>query len=146
MIQYMFTHDATEWKESLKAGIVIPLYKKKGDKDVEGNYRGVCLLAMASRILARVLASRLREWAEEMNLMDDDQSGFRKGRATADVSQIMFRIQEDTEDLEKRIQAAGDHFTEEESPTARLLDLKQEQNVHKEWKMTKKKQIHNSTT
>ena len=37
MIQYMFTHDATVWKESLKTGIVIPLYKKKGDKDVEGN-------------------------------------------------------------------------------------------------------------
>ena len=124
MIQYMFTHDATDWKESLKAGIVIPLYKRKGDKDVEGNYRGVCLLAMASRILARVLASRLREWAEEMKLMDDDQSGFRKGRATADVSQIMFRIQEDTEDLEKRIDAAGEQFPEEERPTARLLDLK----------------------
>ena len=44
---------------------------------------------MASRILARALESRLREWAEDinMNLLDDDQSGFRKGRTTADVSQ-----------------------------------------------------------
>ena len=34
------------------------------------------------------------------------------------------RIQEDTEDLEKRIAAAGETFPEDDRPTARLLDLK----------------------
>ena len=123
-----------------KIGLVIPLFKK-GDKDDENNYRGVCLLAMASRILARVLANRLRYWAEAMNLMDDNQSGFRKGRSTADVTQVMYRIQEDVEDLQKRIHAAGETFPEDKRPTARLLDLRKAYprvNKHALWSILKK--------
>ena len=98
MVQYMFENGAEKWDLSLKIGLVIPLYKK-GDRNNANNYRGVCLLAMGSRILARIMASRLRVWSEKMNLLDDDQAGFRKNRSTADVKQIMFRIQEDTRDL-----------------------------------------------
>ena len=39
-------------------GLVIPLHKK-GNRNVEHNYRRVCLLAMGSMILVRILASRL---------------------------------------------------------------------------------------
>ena len=37
-----------------------PLFKK-GDRRVKGNYRGVVLLAMGSRVLARVCARKMRE-------------------------------------------------------------------------------------
>ena len=40
-----------------------PLFKK-GDRRVKGNYRGVVLLAMGSRVLARVCARRMRWRAE----------------------------------------------------------------------------------
>ena len=100
MVQYMFEHGADKWDESLKIGLVIPLYKK-GDRNNANNYRGVCLLAMGSRILA----IRLRIWTEKINLVDDDQAGFRQNRSTADITQIMFRIQEDTKDLLKRAEA-----------------------------------------
>ena len=123
LVRFMFNNDTDLWDHSLRVGLVIPLFKK-GNRDVPGNYRGVVLLAMASRILARILANRLRVWAEKLKLMDDNQAGFRKHRSTCDVTQMMYRLQEDVEDWEKRVTAAGETFDEEDRPTARLLDLR----------------------
>ena len=123
MIQFMFCNSSDKWEDSLKIGLMIPLHKK-GDINIPNNFRGVVLLAMGSRILARVLADRIRIWAENLKLLDEEQAGFRKGRSTADVTQIMVRIQEDTVDLRKRIEASGEEIQDEEKPAARLLDLR----------------------
>ena len=123
MIQFMFNNEADKWEDSLKIGQVVALHKK-GDINVPGHYRGVCLLPMGSRILARVLADRIRIWAEELGLLDEEQAGFRKGRSTADVTQIMIRIEEDTADLRRRIIASGQEIPEDDMPAARLLDLR----------------------
>ena len=123
MVRFMFENGADNWEESLKSGLVIPLHKK-GDRNNENNYRGVCLLAMGSRILARVLATRLRVWSEKMSLLDDDQAGFRSKRSTADITQIFYRIQEDSKDLFKRAEKAGIQLQEGDKPAARLLDLR----------------------
>ena len=123
MIRFMFENPAEKWEESLKVGLVIPLHKK-GNRNVEHNYRGVCLLAMGSRILARILASRLRIWSEKVGLLDDDQAGFRAKRSTADITQIFYRIQEDTKDWLRRAEKAGIQIDEERRPAARLLDLR----------------------
>ena len=104
-------------------GLVIPLHKK-GDRDNPNNFRGVVLLSMGSRIVARIMASRIRLWSERLELMDDDQSGFRKGRSTADVTQVMVRIQEDTNDLKRRLEKEGREIPEGEEPVATLLDLR----------------------
>ena len=124
IVQFMFNNSAETWEDSLKTGLVIPLFKKKGNINVPGNYRGVVLLAMGSRILARVIAERLRLWAENMHLLDEEQAGFRKGRSTADVTQIMVRIQEDVVDLRRRLEAKGETIEDDQKPTARLLDLR----------------------
>ena len=123
MVQYLFVNNADKWEDTLKTGVVIPLHKK-GDRDNPNNYRGICLLSMGSRILARILADRVRIWSEEMNLLDDEQAGFRKNRSTADATQVMVRIQEDSIDLRKRMEASGRPIDEEEMPAARLLDLR----------------------
>ena len=114
MIHYMFCNDAYKWEDSLKIGLVIPLYKKGNINDCN-KYRGVVLLAMGIRILARI-------WSEEMGLLDVEQAGFRKCRSTADVTQIMYRIQEDGEDLKKRLERVGETIQEDDKPSARLLD------------------------
>ena len=103
IVKRMFTSRANTWEDSLKTGQIVPLHKK-GDKNNTNNYRGVCLLSMCSRIIARIVANRLRKWSEKMNLLDDNQNGFRPGRSTADSTQIMMRIQEDMEDLLKKEQ------------------------------------------
>ena len=78
IIQFMFENGAETWEDALRSGVVVPLIKK-GDMDDPGNYRGVCLLSLGSRILARVDAARLQRWAETVGLFDDNQQGFGKG-------------------------------------------------------------------
>ena len=102
MVRMMFEKRANEWDGSAKSGIIVPLFKK-GDRKDTNNYRGVCLLSMCSRVLARVIAKRLSEWAEGLGLLDDNQAGFRSGRSTADVVQMMVRMQEDVEDCMRRV-------------------------------------------
>ena len=106
----------------MQGGRVVPLFKK-GDLNNPNNYRGVCLLSMGSRIVARIVACRLQEWAEAMGLLDDNQSGFRSGRSTADATQMMMRLQEDVEDLRRRREEGGGG-DDGVKPAARLLDLR----------------------
>ena len=100
---------------------MIPLYKK-GSQNDRNNYKNVILLAMASHILARVLAMRLRRWSEKVVLLDN-QCGFRSGRSTAEATQIFTRIQEDSAELRKRRILAGEDPTIDRDPEARLLEL-----------------------
>ena len=123
MVRKMFVSRANEWSETLKGGVIVPLYKK-GDREDPGNYRGVCLLAMGSRILARVVAKRLGTWAEDLSLLDENQAGFRKGRSTADVTQMLVRMEEDVSDLKRRVNEHECEMDENEWPVARLLDLR----------------------
>ena len=123
MIVFMFRNRANKWDNTIKKGHMVPIFKK-GDKNSPGNYRGVVLLAMGSRILARLMANRLRWWSEHMELLDENQNGFREGRSTADTTQIITRIQEDVSDLRKRRAMMGVPLTSPTDPEARLLDLR----------------------
>ena len=58
MVQRIFECRADRCDESVKVEIMVPLFKK-GDRTDRNKYRGVCLLAMCSRVLGRVLAKRL---------------------------------------------------------------------------------------
>ena len=104
IVQFMFDERAHKWDEWLKGGVLCPLFKK-GDRREKGNYRGFVLLAMGSRVLARVCAKRMRWWAEHLNLMDENQFGFREGMSTADVTQVIVRMKED--DYAKRVGKDG---------------------------------------
>ena len=120
--QFMYVNIAETWEDALKSGVAVPLYKMKGDKEDPNNYRGVCLLSMGSRIVARIAANRLKMWSEDMGVLDDNQAGFRSGRSTADSTQVMMRIQEDAMDLKRRM---GETVKDPKVvPTARLLDLR----------------------
>ena len=123
MVKYMFEKRAHKWEQELKVGQIVPLFKK-GDRNTKDNYRGVCLWAMGSRILGRVLASRLRRWSEAMGLTDENQCGFRPGLSTADATQIMVRMEEDAEDLRKRRRRREEEEEREDDPVERLLDLR----------------------
>ena len=83
-----------------------------------GNYRGVFLLPLISRIVARIFASRIREWAEELKVLGENQNGFRTGRSTCDATQIILRIDEET----RRVLGNSNDETEDR-PGAVLLDI-----------------------
>ena len=64
------------------------------------NHRGISLLSIAGKILARVL---LNEHLEQSGLLPESQSGFRKDRETIDViftaRQLQEKYQEQNMDL-----------------------------------------------
>ena len=94
---------------------------QKGDKSDPNNYRGICLLPILSRIIGRILATRIRIWAEEMKLLDENQAGFRKGRSTADATQIFIRIQEDSIMLQNALGGQSQPTVSSEQPEAFLF-------------------------
>ena len=59
IVQFMFEERAHKWDKWLKGGVMCISFNK-GDRRVKGNYRGVVLLVMGSRVLARVCAKRMR--------------------------------------------------------------------------------------
>ena len=113
-VKQMAGRNPEEWENTIKEGVVIPLYKNKGKRDQINYYRGICSLSMASRILARVMASKIRDSSEEINLLDENQQGFRTGRSIADATQILVRMHEEL--INENIQS-------ENSIKAILLDI-----------------------
>jgi hypothetical protein len=66
------------WKTSL----LHVINKGKGDREDQGNYRGIALLSTLSKTYIGVLAKRLNDWTENRGAISECQMGFRKGRRT----------------------------------------------------------------
>ena len=67
-----------EWR----VGIIIPIWKKKGDVQDPGKYRGITLLSHVMKLLERILDHRIRVRVEPH--IGEEQQGFRQGRGTID--------------------------------------------------------------
>ena len=65
-------------------GILVILYKSKGDKSNCDNYRGITLLESVGKILARLLLNRLQKFICN-DIIPESQSGFRSGRGCIDM-------------------------------------------------------------
>ena len=61
-----------EWRQS----IIIPIWKRKGDRRECSQYRGVSLLSQSSKVFARILEKRIRYIVEPQ--LSENQFGFRK--------------------------------------------------------------------
>jgi hypothetical protein len=64
-----------------RRGVVIPVYKGKGDPLECGSYRPIKLLEHSMKVMERVLERRLRELVH----VDEMQRGFMPGRSTVDA-------------------------------------------------------------
>jgi len=69
---------------ALKIAKVIPIYKK-GDKTNMNNYRPIALLPVLSKVLEKVLNEQINKKLDELNIIDDNQYGFRTGHSTEDA-------------------------------------------------------------
>lgn len=67
-----------EWSK----GIIIPIYKNKGDKGDPNNYRGISLLSCLSKVFTACIKSRIQEFVETQSMMGEEQTGFRTGYST----------------------------------------------------------------
>ncbi|GFG35870.1 hypothetical protein Cfor_05242 [Coptotermes formosanus] len=77
----------SDWKTSLP----IPIHKK-GDKSVYSNYRGISLLATASKIYAAILKDKLKTIAEEK--IEEEQFGFRKSGSCINAVFVIKQLME----------------------------------------------------
>jgi hypothetical protein len=68
--------------DALKKSIIIPIYKKKGEKTDPSNYRPIALLPTSSKIFEAAMSKRLVSFCEKYSIFDENQYGFRKNRNT----------------------------------------------------------------
>ena len=79
--------------QELKDASIIHLYKRKGNRSQCDNHRGISLLSIAGKILARVILNRLT--TEVIGkVYPESQCGFRSGRGTADMVFAYRQLQE----------------------------------------------------
>ena len=68
-----------DWCES----IISPIHKSGPTNNTE-NYRGIAFINCLCKIFMSILTTRLTDWAETQNVIDESQAGFRKGYNTID--------------------------------------------------------------
>lgn len=78
-----------EWKDVN----VITIYKNKGDKFICVNGRGIALLSVASKVLAKVMLQRLINTITAP-MLPESQCGFRKNRSMVDMIFMTRQLQE----------------------------------------------------
>ena len=90
-----------QWKvqEDWRIGLIVPIWKRKGDAQDPGKYRGITLLSHIMKLLERILDKRLREKVEHK--LGEEQLGFRKGRGSTGG---MFALRQL---VEKRLEMQG---------------------------------------
>ncbi|KAG0723422.1 Transposon TX1 uncharacterized protein [Chionoecetes opilio] len=65
-----------------KRGLVVPIWKGKGDRQDCNNYRGITLLSVPGKVLAHLLLTRIR--SHLVKHQRPQQSGFTPGKSTTD--------------------------------------------------------------
>ena len=88
--------------QEFKDANIVHLYKRKGNIQACDNHRGISLLSIAGKILARILLDRLVDHLDP-GLLPESQCGFRKERGTTDmifaIRQLQEKCQEQHRDL-----------------------------------------------
>ena len=79
--------------QDLKDARIVHLYKGKGEKSCCDNYRGISLLSIAGKIIAKVVLNRLNDHLLD-RIVPESQCGFRQNRGTVDMIFCARQIQE----------------------------------------------------
>ena len=76
-----YLHERVEHPGAV-AGLIVPVWKRKGDVHDPGKYQGMPLLSHVLKVLKRILDGRIRTIVECE--MGEEQQRFRRGRDMAD--------------------------------------------------------------
>jgi len=68
---------------AFRRAIIVPLHKK-GDPNLENNYRCLSLLDTLYKIFTGLILERINNWIEVNNIINEFQAGFRKNYSTVD--------------------------------------------------------------
>jgi len=70
--------------ESWSIGIIQPIYKNKEDPMGPDNYKAITLVSCLGKLFTAIINNRFSLLADEINLISECQTGFRKGYSTID--------------------------------------------------------------
>ena len=99
LFNYIF--DNNIYPEICRKGIIVPVPKNGNLNDVN-NYRGIILTSIFSKICSMLIDTRLRKWANDNNVLHDNQLGFVKGKNTVDCIFVLISIIDKIVKHEKR--------------------------------------------
>ncbi|KAI8516720.1 hypothetical protein Bbelb_053010 [Branchiostoma belcheri] len=86
-----------DWRKS----IVVPIWKKKGNKKDCSTYRGISLISHTGKTFAKILEQRTRAIVDP--LLSEAQFGFRKGRGCTDAIFELRQLSEKAYEYQKHI-------------------------------------------
>ena len=72
----------SRFPKALRDSRVIPLYKKKGDRNLASNYRPITLVDYSSKVFERLVRRVVFENLEGIGSFSNSQFGFRPKRST----------------------------------------------------------------
>nr|VZI25274.1 unnamed protein product [Spirometra erinaceieuropaei] len=84
--------------QDFKEATIVHLYKRKGNRQVCDNHRGISLLNIAGKIFARILLNRLNNHLEQ-GLLPESQCGFRCHRGTTEMIFAARHLQEKCQEM-----------------------------------------------
>nr|VZI17363.1 unnamed protein product [Spirometra erinaceieuropaei] len=84
--------------QDFKDATIVHLCKRKGNRQVCDNHRGISLLNIAGKILASILLNRLNNHLEQ-GLLPESQCGFRRNRGTTDTTFAARQLQEKCQEM-----------------------------------------------
>nr|VZI28741.1 unnamed protein product [Spirometra erinaceieuropaei] len=87
-----------EVPQDFKDATIVHLYKRKGNRQVCDNHRGISLLNIAGKIFARILLNRLNNHPQQ-GLLPESQCGFRRHRGTTDMIFAARQLQEKCQEM-----------------------------------------------
>nr|VZI20178.1 unnamed protein product [Spirometra erinaceieuropaei] len=91
-----------EVPHDFKDATIVHLYKRKGNRQVCDNHRGISLLNIAGKIFARILLNRLNNHLEQ-GLLSEIQCGFRRHRGTTDTIFAARQLQEKCQEMQTHL-------------------------------------------
>ena len=86
--------------QDFKDASIISIFKNKGSRTCCDDYRGISLLTIAGKILARVILNRINDHLIS-SVYPESQCGFRAGRGTVDMIFALRQIQEKSREHDK---------------------------------------------
>ena len=89
-----------QWPQDWKRSVFIPIPKKSNSKECS-NYHTIVLISHASKVMLKILQSRLQQYVN-LELLDV-QAGFRKGRGTRDQIANIYWIIKKARELQTNI-------------------------------------------
>ena len=90
---FNYIFDRGIYPQSWTESIILPLYKK-GDINDPGNYRGISLCDVSSKVYGKVINKRIQQWVDTYNITGEHQAGFKKGYSTIDnIFTLMAAVQ-----------------------------------------------------